>query len=170
MSTFEPNKLVKKYIEKKDKIGLKSALIAIISSNRSFSNKEFDETLLVIKKNEINIYEEYDGEDIICNTVKGRSFTEDDFEEAVCSLKVNFCQERIDDVERIGKELYGRNSDNEESTFIIDEDGGNSGKNQMSHPKNVIQTQENTTMKIVKGLAVVAAAAIVVGLAIKIMK
>ncbi|SFC99699.1 hypothetical protein [Clostridium uliginosum] len=169
MNNFEPNQLVKECIANKDIMGLKGALVGIIFSNRSFSNGEFDNTLERITSKGINIYEKFDGEDIVCNTIKGRSFTEDDFAEAVYYLKVNFCQERIKDVKKISKKIYIDSCvkvNTGESAFKTAKNGENSEKKHISHQTKMNQNKKNNSIKIIAGIAVVAAIAI----AIKIMK
>ena len=104
---FKPNRLVEECIERSDIRGLKGAFVGIIFSDRSFSSGDFDNTLSYIKsKTNINVMESFDNGELLSNKINSGRVTEDDFEEAVYNLKVNFSKERIDDVKKLAKVLY----------------------------------------------------------------
>ncbi|PRR82000.1 hypothetical protein [Clostridium vincentii] len=173
MSNFKPNNLVKECINNKDIKGLKGALVGIILSDRNFSKGYFDNTVSYIIDNcgSDMIYEKFDGEDILSVNIKNSKITEDDFAEAVYNLKDNFCQERINDVKAISKEIYGNKAigaNKKEVIFTEDKDGNNPIKKQISHQREVNQKEENNSIKVVVGIAVVAA--IAVAIAMKAMK
>lgn len=170
MNKFEPNNLVKECVKNQDIMGLRGALIGTILGDRTLSNGKLDNTLNFISSKNINIYEKFDGGDIVFNTVENRNFTEENYSEAIFNLKSNFCKERIADVKNISKELYGSYFKKEENESRADENGANLGKKQMSHSREVNQTKESNSIKIVTGIAVVAAIALAVGIAMKVMK
>ena len=53
------------------------------------------------------VYQEYDKKQLVSD--EKSEYTAEDFSEAVFLLKENFCKERINDVKKIGKALYGNN-------------------------------------------------------------
>jgi len=169
MNKFEPNNLVKECMKNEDIMGLRGALIGIILGDRTLSNEKLDNTLNFIASKNINIYEKFDGGDIVFNTVENRNFTEENYSEAIFNLKSNFCKERITDVKNISKELYGSNPKKEESVSITDKNGGDPGKKQTSHQREVNQSKGNNSMKILGAIAVVAVVAVAVGLVINSM-
>ena len=65
---------------------------------------------------------------------KSSPYTQDDFIEAVAKLKNNFCDERIEDVKKIGKMLYPK-TENKSVTKKKD-----SLKKVQSHQTNVVIT------------------------------
>lgn len=171
MSRFVPNKLVQECIQNNDIKGLKGAFVGIIFSDRSFSKGEFDHTLDYIRKERnIKILESFDNGELLSNKINNGSVTEDDFEEAVYNLKVNFCKERIDDVKKLGKYSYGKNISSKvtvSDTLI----GGNQGKKSQSHhQKKVNQKEKSKTALVVAGIVTVAALAVAVNFLIKAMK
>lgn len=173
MNKFIANKLVKECIENNDIDGLKGAFVGIIFSDRSFSKGYFDNTVnyIVSMPIESKLYDKFNEKELLSNTIKNRRFTDDDFEAAVYKLEENFCQERINDVKKISKGIYGIVStevNKKESTFIAAKDGNNPIKKQISHQGEVNQKEENNSIKIVVGIAVVAA--IAVAIAMKAMK
>ena len=109
MNNFKVNSFIKECIDNNDVEGIRVALTTIIYGDRNFSKGEFENSLnYVVNTCGIReIFEELDTTaPLICNSVKGRNFNEDDFAEAVYELKVNFCRERIEDVKAISKVLY----------------------------------------------------------------
>lgn len=169
MSGFVPNKLVQECIANNDVRGLKGAFVAIIFGDRSFSSGNFDNTLdYVRRETNLNVLESFDNGELLSKKISNGSITEDDFEEAVYNLKVNFCKERIDDVKKLAKALYGKNI-RPQITVSHTSSGGSAQikKNQCHHQKNIGKKKESKIGLIV-GIAAVAA--IAVGLAIKSMK
>ena len=65
--------------------------------------------------NDNSIYQEYNGKGLISD-IKKQKFTDDDFEEAVAELGGNFCKERIDDVKKLSKIVYG----NKQEMIVMD--------------------------------------------------
>lgn len=162
---FKPNRLVQECIENSDVRGLKGALVGIIFSDRSFKSGDFDNTLSYIKnKTNINIMERFDNGELLSNKINSGKVTEDDFEEAVYNLKVNFCEERIKDVKKLAKVLYGKNN----AIQTTGRAGQSQGKKHQSH-QNVKNQSSNGTL-IVAGVVTVAAIAVAAGLIIKMMR
>ena len=68
-----------------------------------FSRPDFDDALEYVKSRGFDIFQTLEG-DLIDHGQK--HFTDEDFVNAVYELKRNFCQERIEEVKRIGKALH----------------------------------------------------------------
>lgn len=171
MSRFIPNKLVQECIANNDIRGLKGAFVAIIFSDRNFSSSDFDNTLNYIRKEtNLKILESFDNGELLSKKISSGNITEDDFGEAVYNLKVNFCKERIDDVKKLGKTLYGKNV-RHQVTASSSEDGGYAqGKKTQRHQSNIKQKTESKTGLIIAGIVTVAAAVVAVSFLMKSMK
>lgn len=97
---------IEKGIANKDIRKLRAAIANICYTSRDFSSNEFDEAVQYVKANGINIMDrEVKGQLI---SKEKNSYSEDDFADAVFMLKENFCQERIADVKKIGRAVYGQ--------------------------------------------------------------
>ena len=164
---FKPNRLVQECIEKSDIRGLKGAFVGIIFSDRGFKSGDFDNTLSYIKsKTNINIMEIFDNGELLSNKINSGKVTEDDFGEAVYNLKVNFCEERIKDVKKLAKVLYGKN----DTIQTTGRAGQSQGKKQQCHQQMKNQNQSSNGTLIVAGVVTVTAIAVAAGLIIKMMK
>lgn len=110
VGVFKPTDTFKKGIENGENGYLRRTLGNLIFTDRSFNKNIFDDALKYVKEQIGNdIYEEYNNNGLISDGKS--SFTEDDFGEAVAKLKNNFCKERIEDVKKISKMVYGNKSD-----------------------------------------------------------
>lgn len=119
MGSFEATDDFKKCIENREYEDIRWTLSALIFTDRSFSKKTFDNALEYVEDQIGNdIYEEYNNKGLISDGKS--SFTEDDFEEAVAELSSNFSKERIEDVKKISKMVYG-NKNGEEYNQSNDE-------------------------------------------------
>ncbi len=80
--------------------------ICYIDTN--FSTGEFESIIQYIKEQGISEGELKDKklEGVLVTDQKVSPYTQDDFIDAVSKLKNNFCDERIEDVKKIGKDLY----------------------------------------------------------------
>lgn len=85
--------------------GLREAIGTLCYTSRDFSSGEFCEAIKYVESKGIKLKEDSLVGELVSKGKK--TFTEDDFEDAVFELKENFCQERIDDVMMIGKAVYG---------------------------------------------------------------
>lgn len=93
-------------IKNNDIRALREAIGSICYTNRDFSSGEFDEAIRYVESHGIKLKDPaLIGEPLISS--RKRTFTDDDFADAIFELKSNFCDERIKDVKTIGKELYG---------------------------------------------------------------
>ena len=101
----EVNQLVMEAVRTKDIIGLKSAISTLINYDRNFSRGYVESNLEYIKRNGINIFEEFNHQKLISNK-SSNQYTEKDFSDAIFYLEKNFCNERLEDVKKIGKVLY----------------------------------------------------------------
>ena len=107
---------VEKGIANNDIKALREAIGSICYTNRDFSNGEFFEVVSYVESKGIKLKDDTLLGDEPVSRIK-LEFDEDDFTRAVFELKRNFCDERIKDVEIIGKKLYGKkNSQNDIST------------------------------------------------------
>ena len=106
--SFKPNRLVEECIKKEDIRGLAGALVAIIFSDKKFKSGDFDSTLDYLRRTNKDIYDklftQYDKKELY---YKKGDCDQKIFRDAVFKLEKNFCRERINDVKKISKELYG---------------------------------------------------------------
>lgn len=93
-------------IAKKDLFMLREALGNTIYGCRDFSDGEFDGAVRYVERHGVKIKEAYDGKPLISKTKPEDEWDGDDFADAIAELKMNFCDERINDVKKIGKKLY----------------------------------------------------------------
>ena len=84
---------------------MREAIGTLCYTSRDFSSGEFLEAISYVESKGIKLKEDSLVGELVSKGKK--TFTEDDFEDAVFELKENFCQERIDDVMMIGKAVYG---------------------------------------------------------------
>ena len=86
---------------------LREAIGNICYTNRDLSNGEFFEAVKYVEDNKIELKDKkLIGRPTISS--QKEEFTDDDYSRAVFELKKNFCDERIKDVQTIGKKLYGK--------------------------------------------------------------
>lgn len=103
-------------IAKKDLFMLREALGNTIYGCRNFSDGEFDGAVKYVENHGVKIKELYDGEPLISKTKPEDEWTDRDFSDAIAELKMNFCDERINDVKKIGKKLYPSKKPQEKQT------------------------------------------------------
>ena len=133
-----------------DIILLREAIGNICYTNRSFSNGEFDEVLSYIEKKGVKIKDEGLKGELVSEGKK--SFSEEDFGDAVFELKENFCDERIADVKKIGRALYGTSK---KPTPAVSQNNLNGAV------PNVQSHQDTGNTKIIVGILVAVAIMIV---------
>ena len=93
-----------KRIQEKDIFMLREALGNTIYGCRNFSDGEFDNAVQYVESKGIKIKDD-ELKGALISTGK-QTYTPDDFADAIAELKMNFCDERIADVKKIGKTLY----------------------------------------------------------------
>lgn len=95
---------IEKGIKEKDIKGLRESVGSICYVDRDFSDGEFDQVLSYIESKNINIKDDK----LVGNLISSQksTYNDEDFARAVFELKKNFCDERINDVKKIGKDLY----------------------------------------------------------------
>jgi hypothetical protein len=105
---MQKNETIEKAIKSKNIQLLREYLGNICYIDANFSTGEFDSTIRYIKNSGILEEELKDKklEGELITDQKTSPYTQDDFIEAVSKLKNNFCDERIEDVKKIGKMLY----------------------------------------------------------------
>lgn len=105
---MQKNETIEKAIKSKNIQLLREYLGNICYIDANFSTGEFDSTIRYIKNSGISEEELKDKklEGELITDQKAIPYTQDDFIEAVSKLKNNFCDERIEDVKKIGKMLY----------------------------------------------------------------
>lgn len=96
---------IEKAIKENDIKGLREIIGSICYTCRDFSDGEFDESIQYIKSQGIDIFDSLDDKPLI--SAQKEEYIDDDFTRAVYELKRNFCDERIEDLKKIGKSLYG---------------------------------------------------------------
>ena len=106
---------VEKGIANNDVKALREAIGSICYTNRDFSNSEFFEVVSYVESKGIKLKDDTLVGAEPVSKIK-TEFDEDDFTRAVFELKRNFCDERIKDVETIGKKLYGKKDIQKEIT------------------------------------------------------
>ena len=94
--------------------GLREAIANICYTNRDLSNGEFFEAIKYVESKGIKLK---DDKLVGRPTVSSQKneFTDEDYARAIFELKKNFCDERIEDVQIIGKALYGKNNQKKNS-------------------------------------------------------
>lgn len=138
-----------KRINANDIEDLRNAISNISYTSRDFSSGEFDEAVRYVESKGIKLKEDCLVGELVSNGKS--SFSNEDFARAVFELKKNFCQDRIDDLKKIGYSLYGSNS---KPTSQPTQGGGTSPNAESHHdsdkfPFNVVA-------------AVIAAAAVII--------
>ena len=75
---------------------------------KDFSNGEFDEAVAYFSSKVPGFMDNH----LVGNLISSEktNYSEDDFADAIFMLKKNFCKERIEDVKKIGKAVYGNSS------------------------------------------------------------
>lgn len=94
-------------VQKRDVKALREAMGSLCYTSRDFSSGEFDEYVRYIEAKGIILKDDHLVGPPTVSSQK-ESFTDEDFAKAIFELKRNFCDERIQDVKKIGKSLYGR--------------------------------------------------------------
>lgn len=120
---------------------------------RDFSDGKFDEAIRYIKANGIELKEAYNAKEPLVSEGKSE-LTDDDFSEAVYRLKNNFCDERIRDVKKIGKALYGVEIKVIETKATKERKKASSGTegtvpNQTSHQKDIVVPAAITLVAVI---------------------
>ena len=133
---MQKNETIEKAIKDRNIQLLRESLGNICYVDANFSIGEFDSTIGYIKNSGISDEELKDKklEGELITDQKSSPYTQDDFIEAVAKLKNNFCDERIEDVKKIGKMLYPK-TENQSGTKKKD-----SLKKVQSHQTNVVIT------------------------------
>ena len=153
MQTYEA---IEKGIENHDVAALREAIGSICYTCRDFSNGEFD---AVVKRGIKLREDQLIGEATISS--RKTSFTDEDFAKAVFYLKGNFCDERIEDVKKIGKTLYASESkkSNKSLNAVNENKRSQTGKNpnQVSH-----QSKQDQNIKMFMPLGVMAIIIVVI--------
>ena len=157
MQTYEA---IEKGIENHDVAALREAIGSICYTCRDFSNGEFDAVVSDVEKRGLKLRDDQlIGEATISS--RKTSFNDEDFAKAVFYLKGNFCDERIEDVKKIGKTLYASESKNQNKTLnaINENKRSQTGKNpnQVSH-----QSKQDQNIKMFVPLGVMAIIIVVI--------
>ena len=97
-----------KDIEKNDVQMLRNRIGNIIYTSRDFSSGDFDAAIKYVESKGIKLKEPYNSKyELVLNKKDLSECTREDFAAAVFNLKENFCTERINEVKKIGKYMYG---------------------------------------------------------------
>lgn len=142
----------------RDVVSLRDSIGSICYTCRDFSDGEFDRIVEYVESKGIELKDSTLADGPTISSQKSE-FTDDDFSRAIFELKRNFCDERIDDVKKIGRALYKNNSnlvvETEEVQDKKTERGEINSKNFVSH-----QTRKLNKKTIVLVAVVIAAIAI----------
>lgn len=161
---------VEKGIANNDVKSLREAIGSICYTNRDFSNSEFFEVVRYVESNGIKLKDDTLVGAEPVSKIK-TEFDEDDFTRAVFELKRNFCDERIKDVETIGKKLYGKKDiqketytsgsvkKTQERALYREDINRNVGNSEFP---NLQSRQPNNTAKIVIGVVAIAAMIVII--------
>lgn len=150
--------IIEKGIETKDIALLREAIGNICYTCSDFSDGDFDRTVEYVESKIIGLKDEK----LMGNpTISSRKseFTDDDFSRAIFELKRNFCDERIDDVKKIGRALH---KDNSNSVVETEEIQNNKSENQEIVSKNLLSHQTKLLNKKTIVLVAVVIAAIAI--------
>lgn len=110
---------IEKGIANKDTYLLKEAMGGLCYTCRDFSDGEFDEVLKYIEGKGVKIKEKFNGDPpLISKNKRPEDFINEDFTNAVFEMKKNFCNERISDVKKIGRVLYGSKTKPETASVL----------------------------------------------------
>lgn len=130
---------IEKRIENQDIEGLRRAVGSICYTSRDFSSGEFLEAIKYIESRGIALKVDGLVGDLVSK--EKSSFTDEDFGQAVFELGENFCEERIQDVMKIGKALYGTKMSEEKEQMDL------SGKVKRDEHKENLQTDRERSPK-----------------------
>lgn len=170
MDNFSVNSLIKECIENNDIKGLRVALATIIYGDRDFNKGEFENSLnYVVNDCGIKeVFEEFDSKTpLVSKSVGGRSFTEEDFADAVYELKINFCEERIKDVKEISRALYLKK---EETKITYKEDKVIRGDEPVKKSSTQQKKEQSTITPIIKATIITVATIGAIALIVKAIK
>lgn len=100
-------------LDERIKAGDRTALISLLTNicyvDKNFSTGEFDEALNYVKERYGEIFApSFDADPPLYGprVQNGEQLTNKDFTDAVAHLNYNFCQERVDDIKKLGKHLF----------------------------------------------------------------
>ena len=138
--------VIEQCLAKNDVEGLRNVIGSLCYTSMDFSSGEFDAAIKYVESKGIKLKESYNGKpELILNKKKLSECTEDDFGDAVFELKENFCTERINEVKKIGKYVYGpggkaKNNDDKKKDSTKDEQQTSTSQ---ARPKNTNTQQVN---------------------------
>lgn len=154
-------------IANRDVKALREAVGSICYTCRNFSDGEFDAAVRYVESKGIKIKDDVlNGNPVISG--QKSDFTDDDFAEAVFELKENFCDERIEDVKKIGRKLYGNKEISrvndapvEEQTTTKNSPAGGTCPNFQSH-----RQKDGKVLKKLCKVALIVLALVLIGAAV----
>lgn len=147
MNIMEHYESIEKGIAECDVKKLRTAIASISYTCRDFSDGEFDKVVKYVESKGIKLKDDQ----LVGNpTISSQKnvYTEDDFTRAVYELKKNFCDERIEDVKKIGKSLYGNRKEK-----VVKQAPDIQEKSNRIYPK--VQDHQNEKNKIMFAVLVV---------------
>ena len=151
---MEKYESIERGILQNDIASLRESIGSICYICRDFSNGEFDAVVEYVCGKGVDLMDkELVGELISSDKT---TYTDEDFARAIFLLKKNFCQERIDDVKKIGKTLYKR-----EEKFQTPQTTG-TDPNAQSHQASKKDSKIRFAGLVAIGMAIVAVAIILV--------
>ena len=128
-------------IEKKSLVGIYSVFYTVAHGDPNFSTGKFRRLLEYVKSKNIDgLFQEYDGEEFETED----KWDEDYWALIASSLIDNFCMERIDHLEQVGKKVY-KNRTAERITHR--QDNGNDHNSKEMHNSKEIHNKRNSSNK-----------------------
>lgn len=101
---MEKNAIIEKAIAEKDITVLRESVASLILIDRNFSKSSFYDMLNYVNS-KLNIMDKCGLKGELISELK-KEYSKDDFVKALYLLENNFCNERIEDVKKIGRTLY----------------------------------------------------------------
>lgn len=143
---FKPNDYLKKALDNKNVVRIRSAFTVIAHEDPSFSTGKFNETLEYVKKENIHgVFSPFDGKEF----QPKENWNEEYWALIVSTLVDNFCMERINHLKEVSKVLYPQKVNEKLSTST-----SNYNINQNKKLKDDKTSKKAIPMAVTAGLAV----------------
>lgn len=139
---------IEKGIADNDIERIREAIGNVCYTSRDFSSGEFDRVLRYVESKGIKVKDDtLDGKLISDGKT---AYTDEDFARAILMLKKNFCNERIEDVKKIGKTLYKKTVQKDQNKSNEKEETHLTNQNQTDNKEKDSKKEETPENKEVK--------------------
>ena len=158
------NDSLKKAIEEKNLLNIHNALSALTFKDEGFYTSEFEDTLREVESYNIEgLYDEFDGEEFKPESEWNKEY----WAYLNASLIDNFCHERIDMLEKVGRKVYKKKQTAQSDAPKYDNYSNNTSPRRVHTSGHNYQTHKTGISKEVKvigaGVVVVAVGCATVG-------